>query len=263
MQRRGLTLLELVVVLTILVALAGILVPMVAGLLSTTSTSAGATNASELENWVQTYLSKSHRLDLLDNLVNNSNDSLMSFVLTNSGTSPPDIVPYALQANDVTSLNSLGVANVYPLIENPGTTSTPPWNPTFFPYAASTSAANLAGLPTSAPLTTGTYVAQLNSTIAAQKLSVSSSGTYVVFGLGKYSTISSGAEGQPKYLTETPLSFNPSFGCDPNSVYCRFGLVFQVDTTNGTTANFIGAVQFTATGVVTRDDNLIGNANKQ
>lgn len=58
------------------------------------------------------------------------------------------------------------------------------------------------------------------------------------------------------------MSYNPSFGCDPNSVYCRFGLVFQVDTTNGA-VTFVGAVQFTLSGVMTRDDNLIGNAKKQ
>ena len=75
--RRGLTLLELVVVLTILVALAGILVPMVSNLLPFTSSSAGATNATEVEKVVQLCLSlpqtntpgQYNPLDLLDNVV--------------------------------------------------------------------------------------------------------------------------------------------------------------------------------------------------
>ena len=56
--RRGLTLLELVIVLTILVALAGLVVPMVSNLLPFSSSSAGATNASEIERVVQVCLSK-------------------------------------------------------------------------------------------------------------------------------------------------------------------------------------------------------------
>lgn len=265
MQRRGLTLLELVVVLTILVALAGILVPTVAGLLSQTSTSAGAANTAEVEKWVTQYVSSGNGLDLLDNLGN----SIGTLVPSNTGATPPDLTSYELQTNDVTSLNSFGIKNVYQLSQGTGAaeSTNPPWNPTFFPYPQSE---NYANLPASTPLTTGMTVAQLNPIVVAQKFAISSTAsanpyTYVVFGLGKYSTMSgvTGAKNQPRYLQETPLFFNSSFGCDPNSVYCRFGLIFQVDTTNATPATFVGAVAFTWTGVMTRDDNLISNANKQ
>ena len=68
-------------------------------------------------------------------------------------------------------------------------------------------------------------------------------GTYVVFGLGKYSAMS-GANGNARYLQETPVAYNPSANSGPDTVYCRFGLVFQVDPVNGTPATFIGAVEF-------------------
>jgi len=257
-----LTLLELVVVLTILVALAGIVVPMVSNLLPFSSSSAAATNATEVERVVQLALSKPQyntlgqnvTLDLLDNITGSSGDGLASYVQTNFGASPPDIVPYTLTTNDIASLNSLGIRNVYPLVENPNTTTpnTPAWNPTFFPYAYNSAT----GLPTSTLLAAGTSVASLSSLVAAQKFGVPSTETYVVFGLGKYSALS-GANGNTRYLQEAPVVYNPSANSGPDTVYCRFGLVFQVDPTNGTPATFIGAVEFETTGAMTRDDNLI------
>src|SRR5438067_1586594 len=67
--RRGLTLIELIVVLVILVALAGILIPMLPNMLSRSHTATGATNNSEINKFVQTYeqLYQSYPTDL-DNL---------------------------------------------------------------------------------------------------------------------------------------------------------------------------------------------------
>ena len=68
--RGGLTLLELVVVMAILIALAGILVPVFPDLLARASTSTGATNLTEVAKAVQMYqgLYRSYP-DLLDSLV--------------------------------------------------------------------------------------------------------------------------------------------------------------------------------------------------
>ena len=259
MPRRGLTLLELVVVLTILVALAGLLVPMVSNLLSVSTSAIGATNASEVERMVQLYLGRpnGNTLDLLDNLADSSGD-LMSYAPTNSsalGNATPDIVPYQLSSGTpaVTSLSYLGLQNVYQLVPNPGTATTPAWNPTFYPYTPNTTT----GLPTSQPLSAVTYAAQLSGLAAAQKFGVPSTGTYLVFGLGKYSAMS-GANGGGRYLQEAPVAHNMA-ASGPDLVYCRFGLVFQVDPVNGAPATFIGAVEFEPTGAVTRDDNLIIN----
>ena len=242
LARRGLTLLELVVVLTVLVALAGILVPMVSNILPYASSSAGATNATEVERVVQLCLSLPQNkaagpynpLDLLDNLAE-SGGTVASYVPNNSTATSPDIVPYPLNSTSpvVTSLSAVGIQNVYQLVESTAS-SAPPWSPTFFPYSlpASTTTST-AILPTPTPLADVTYVAALNSIAAAQKFGVSSSGTYVVFGLGKDSAMA-GAYGSKRYLQEVPVAFNPNAGNGPNSVYCRFGLVFQVDPVAGT-----------------------------
>ncbi len=270
-SRRGLTLLELVVVLTILVALAGILVPMVSNLLPLASTSAGATNAAEVEKLVQLYLTvpqssaagQNVTVDLLDNIVSAETSQLMTYVPINSAATPPDIVPYTLTAPVVASLNSLGIRNVYQLVENPNPgTNTPPWNPTFFPYTPTYAQNSTAAMPASEPLSDVTTVASLTSAVAAQKFGVPSTGTYVVFGLGKYSAMSGGG-GYARYLQETPVAFNPNIGNGPNTVYCRFGLVFQVDPVNGAPATFVGAVEFETTGAMTRDDNLTLNGQTQ
>src|SRR5262245_2478800 len=55
LSRRGLTLLELVVVLVILIGLAGIVVPMLPSMLGRTETASGATNHVEIGKWIQTY----------------------------------------------------------------------------------------------------------------------------------------------------------------------------------------------------------------
>ena len=206
MPRRGLTLLELVVVLTILVALAGLLVPMVSNLLSVSTSAIGATNASEVEQIVQLYLSRPNgsTLDLLDNVVDSSGE-LMSYVPTNVSSGTPDVGSFPLTAAAVTSLSSLGLQSVYQLVSSPGTaTTTPAWNPTFFPYTP-----NANGLPTPHTLSTGMYVAQLSGLAAAQKFGVPSTGTYLVFGLGKYMrcparTAAAGIFRRPPWRTTWP-----------------------------------------------------------
>jgi prepilin-type N-terminal cleavage/methylation domain-containing protein len=268
MKRHGLTLLELVIVLTILVALAGLVVPMISNLWPFSSTAVGATNAAATEAVVQLYLSRpqSNTLDLLDNIATSS--GLLSYVpnIATAGgtttTATADIAPYQLTSPALTSLNSLGIAHVHQLIENPNPTTptVPAWNPTFFPYAYDSAT----GLPTVTTLTAGATVASLSNLAAAQKFGVSSTGTnvYVVFGLGKYSTMS-GMGGGSRYLQEAPVAYSPNANSGPDTVYCRFGLVFQVDPINGAPAMFIGAVEFEPNGAMARDDNLILNGQTQ
>jgi hypothetical protein len=274
-----LTLLELVIVLTILVALAGLVVPMVSNLLPFSSSSAGATNAAEIERVVQVCLTRPQynslgqidTLDLLDNITAASLITATSlppqqgggFVPNNYNATPPDVSVGTLNMTTqiVNSLAALGIQNVYPLAENPSPGTSTPWNPTFYPYALNYSSGTLLP-PTSMALSGVNSVAQLNSTVAAQKFGVSISGTYVVFGLGKYSAMS-GTNGNARYLQEAPVAYYPSMNSGPDTVYCRFGLVFQVDPVAGNPATFVGAVEFEPTGVMTRDDNLTINGQAQ
>jgi hypothetical protein len=79
---------------------------------------------------------------------------------------------------------------------------------------------------------------------------------YVVFGLGKEATICNGHG-----MSKAPIANNTLPGEDPNTKYCRFGLVFQTTDTSGTAlaeARFIGPVQFTGYGLWTKDDAIRG-----
>ncbi len=72
-RRCGLTLMELVVVLLILAALAGILVPMLPNMLSRAHTATGATNTGELAKAVQLYQASYMKYpDNFDSLLNTS-----------------------------------------------------------------------------------------------------------------------------------------------------------------------------------------------
>lgn len=58
-----------------------------------------------------------------------------------------------------------------------------------------------------------------------------------------------------------PVSVSATWGINPDLNYCRCGLVFQVEDSNGPLpmARFLGAVQFSANGALTVDDDLSGN----
>lgn len=245
-RRRGLTLLELVVVVAILAALAGILVPLLGNLLFSAHTASGVTNIVEVEKLVQTYASipgGDRCPNLLDNIVDQTEGKdLMSYVKTNSSATTPDItkVPLTLTLAHVTSLNAAGITKVAQLTEKP--TPLGNWSPTLFPYGDGT-----VSTPAFIDLATGMKVAQLAATVAARKFAAPAAGTYAVFGLGKYNSMA------PKYIQEAPVWYNPNANSDPNTVYSRFGLVFRVD---GSTASFIGAVELSTMGAMARDDNL-------
>jgi len=69
-NRKGLTMIELVVVLTILVALAGIVVPLLPSMVSHAHTAAHATNVVEIDKIVEAYNMLNHGYpDNLDSLV--------------------------------------------------------------------------------------------------------------------------------------------------------------------------------------------------
>ena len=246
-------------------ALAGILIPLLPSLVEKASSSAGATNLSEIVKAVQLFASQHNDVypDQLDSIVDNKG-AIASYVPNDTyGTTP--MVPYQLTGPDVSALMMSGIMNVSQMVANPGTTNTTDyqndWNPTFFPYGNDSSKAptevSLAGsgggMGGSSP---GITVASVPGEVAAQKFGLPATGTYVVFGLGKYSTISGVGMNQP------PVWFNPMNTQDPNSVYCRFGLVFQTAGASGvalTQAKFVGAVAFSMFGLVTQDDQLSQN----
>lgn len=254
--RHGLTLLELVVVMAILAALAGILVPLFPNLIYKAHTSTGATNLGEIAKAVQLYAANNgnnypSNFDSLVTTGSTATTGLASYVADQTS----DLTASSLQSADLNALNAAGISAVVSMVENPNTPNTSgdhqnDWSPTFYPYGNDSSVT-----PTSGTLSTSSKVAYLSPTVAASKFAVSAAGTYVVFGLGKYCTLASTG------MDEAPVWYNPSQGYDPDSKYCRFGLVFQTADVNGplSMAKFLGPVELAQWGVMTKDDNLSFN----
>jgi len=268
--RRGLTLLELVVVIAILAALAGILVPLLPNVIFKAHASAGATNLGEIAKAVQLFNVENGNSypNQLDNLANSS--GLLSYVPTD-GTS---LTTDALNANDVQALaggNGQPGCGITAVAQIVASKSDGTWSPTFNPYdlASGTSPSTIM-TPIPYGATSGPTAAFLNPAVAAAKLGATNNGVerYVVFGLGKFAT----CVGQT--MDEAPVWYNPTAGQDPDQVYCRFGLVFQTVGFTATTtysggtpsttyaanpfpvAKLIGVIEFASFGTMTKDDNL-------
>lgn len=219
-NRKGLTLLELIVVLTVLVALAGILLPTLPNLLRSSHVAVCSTNIPQLNKAVTTFafLGTGQHPDQLDTMVDGTGaiDGL-----------PGDLADYAgnlavdtLTADEIESLAALGIANV--IVAD--------WdeNPTFGAHR---------GAPIALDATTDVLIATDAQMLDAFNVQPIAGSRYVVFGVGMQSTIVGSQNGG---IFEAPVHFSDDAGLDPNSVYSRYVVVYRVFA-DGDDAVFIGA----------------------
>ena len=251
-ERAGLTLLELVVVMAILVALGGLLVPLLGNYLHRANVASCTTNIPELDKWMQTYLHlHAEYPDRFDNLAIGSD--LASYVMAgdfSSGTSSggPSITARPLEdvsgRSDAESLTNSGITTLCNMVENAGGD----WNPTIWPYSPNSS---LAAGTTS--VVTGMSVATVTETGARLcGLPWNSSGSnqykYVVFGMNTPCTLFRIiVEEAPTHFADTPTE-------DPATWYMCFGAIFMVRDGNGNVlenAKYMGAVAFHGFGLAT------------
>jgi type II secretory pathway pseudopilin PulG len=228
-----LTLLELVVVLVILMAVAGILVPLLPGMLGRAHTAEHGTNINEVNKAVEGF-----------NIVNRGYPDNLDLL------APSTVLPgYAagggsgsgatacggelitdsadLTADELAALTNAGISHV--------------WTPTgtelvTAPYGAE---------PTATTLSTSSRLGIL-STAARLRLynePTANTSKYVVFGLGPRCDM----VGRPGGVPEAPLHFADERGTggDPNRTYSRYGLVFRISDSAGVAlerAQFVGAL---------------------
>jgi len=253
-----LTLLELIVVLVVLVALAGILIPMLPNVVGRASTSVGATNASEVDRWVQLYQQNFQAYpDFLDNLAGTGTapiDYLPGYLA--GGTSLTQITVGNLSPVQLSTLNAAGITTVAML--TPTQASFPAGGtPTFNPYQYT------GGSVTLTPLTTSTPVAFVSETAVetppgpVRDNPANTGDVYVVFGFGKQTT----AIG--RIVPDAPVHFSQFSADSASNVYSRYGLIFRLARGNGTAtptpltqAQFMGAVSFEPTGIMGSDGQL-------
>lgn len=243
-RRRGLTLIELVVVLAILVALVGLVVSLFPGLVARASRSTTAATLRDIARTVQIHYTTSLNYGSgYDSLVNAASANLYAAI---PATSLAQLVMTPLGGGDSQALNNLGITNVYNLTATAS-------DATFFVTQTGTSIAVQNGVNV-ATIVTGSQTQALREALIGNYQPVGTP-SYVVFGLNKGSTL----VGPNSVFQEAPVRTGSSAGENPTTSYQRYGLVFLVDgLSSARTARFLGAVAFTAGGIQTAEGNLQG-----
>jgi prepilin-type N-terminal cleavage/methylation domain-containing protein len=267
LSRRGLTLIELIVVLMILIALAGLLVPTLPSMLSRTHDATCATNCAETAKAIVIYQNLYGQYpnnwdalgdgtQIIDYFANGSafpgNQGGMGM-----GMSPGNGEPTALTLTsaEASALTAVGIGSVQRMV--PSANGAPAgFDPTFNYYAAVT--------PTAGALSVsqGTVLAGLDPTNAANTAAVTRcvkrnlplTGRYVALGVGpRNGMIGKTAQSAPVMFADMPM-LNPAYG------YQRYVALFKVsDTaagTNFTQAQLVGVGPVMDTGLGDIDDRL-------
>lgn len=229
--RRGLTLLELVVVLAILAALAGLLLPLAGRYLEKAHAAAGADNIKEIAKAVQQYNAVTRAYpNQLDSLCSDVDAGTPFASLPGGGTYLADV---QLTADQVSALQAVGITTV---MEHGGTGSAT--------FGSTVSPAVGLGIGDSV------LTALPADVLAELGYTSDTAGTpvFAVLGFGHDTPIIG------EWIQEAPFHF-PEQG-NPNLVYCRYALVFDIsEDDNGGAANgdarakFVGVVALHADGI--------------
>ena len=118
-------------VLAILVAIGGLVVPLLGNYLHRANIASCTVNIPEMDKWIQTYVNLySSYPDRMDNLCLAAG-GLASYVQTGAGGDyGASFTAVALTADDAAALNDAGITTLCNIVEDAGGD----WNPTFWPY---------------------------------------------------------------------------------------------------------------------------------
>jgi len=242
---RGLTLIELVVVLAILVALVGLVLAFFPGLVARASRSTAASSIQDIARAVQiNYPTPLSYGSGYDSLLYSGGAALYSG-LTPSASN--QLARVTLSANDATALTAIGIGTIYHLSQVTGASPD-----ATFAVTATNSAIGIA---------TATPVAAISSSATSLQQSLrgnytpTGTPTYVVFGLNRYASIVGGNS----ILQDAPVRAGTTSSENPTTSYQRYGLVFLIDDSGvggARNARFLNAVAFTSTGITTAENNL-------
>ena len=229
-NRHGLTLLELVVVLTILAALGGLVVPLIRGYQDQTSDAASIDSLRELTKVVAEHEANTGRFP--NNLESLLSGTSLFAKLPGSPDGNGDLIPLALNASQVDALEQKGLTTVLDANATPSASAT--FDSVVVPPRTLAATGNVTSLDA------GAVFRQLGKIPGTQPSStgVPVPNLFVVFGFGRNADIIG------SLITEAPFRV-PGIG-NPNNIYCRYGLVFEIPgaTAVGQDVSFVGAVAF-------------------
>lgn len=253
----------------ILVAIAGILVPLLPNLLATANNATGAVNVTELNKEVQTYavVNSQKYPDGYDSLVDSSGAIPLQVLLSSwfSGMGANDLNVTTLTGSEATSLSKAGITTVYNLVSASGGTT---GVSATFPGVVTTTAMGVT-TPTATLLSSSPTVVKVQPTYIQQVFGEGASpgstdtNTYVALGLGAYSTIVGAANGG---VAEAPVRGSPGGNDDPGTSYGRFVAVYKMDPTGSNAATLVGCACPGGMGLMTSDgmqSKYYGTLNQQ
>ena len=213
----GFTLVELVIVMLILVALAGIMVPLFGGFTDRAHNSAASANISEIAKQLELFSAKTQKgyPDNWDNLaLNASTVWTPTGASVTVGISPNAAIlmsPAPLGTDEVQSLINAGITHITDANANKTD------NATFHAFNLSTDLIDLT--TTAAPYAITLNMAALQSAGVGLQNADTSKFTYVLLGLGQSCT----AVGQ--VMVSAPVHYDT---IDPAVFYQRYGAIFAV-----------------------------------
>ena len=273
----GFTLLELVVVMAILVALAAVLVPLLPEFVGKANQSAAATNMSELEKSIMTFRATySRNPNHFDSLLTDGGAAVSGLVPASPAGNPGggSLEAITLTSGQASRLTREGINMVYD-IENalplPTDANYSTFHATLNPYVATQSYGAGRALATGQKVLAfkrqadGTYK-QTGFDGASGSIMpgvmLNKDHNYAVFGVGKYCNLC-GPDGLVK---EAPIFGQHKAQSTPSDSYARYGAVYDIglaDTdTNKYNAKFVGVIAIQGKRLFTCGD-LVGTYNDQ
>lgn len=242
LNRTALTLLELLVVLTILIALGGIVVASLPGLLERTQAATAAANVSEIDSAIR------RGLLTKQGTLGNRFDSL----ITSSASG--QVAPYVggnenfeaatLSAEEIAALGELGINQVVPASEVSE-------NVTFDSH-----------IDQEVDLGTETKVCELNREYAGTamfrlwNIEPNTELRYLVFGLGQRCSLVGGGAGA--VFKEAPIHFSEDAASNPKKMYSRYLLVVELDNSSElkSKARYVGTAIPHQSGIIGINEQL-------
>ena len=245
--RRGLTLIELVVVLAILVALAGLIIGNFPGLIKRASRSSSASSVGDINRAVQVdYTTLLKYPNDMDSLLQSGGTVYAN--LPNVGGTPVGglISAGALTSAEVNALASVGITRSFQMDVPTPTDVT--WKSTDSGTALFNGAA---GANLVATISSNTAYATFGPGVV--NTTADGGSRYLVFGLGNRCTL----VGPSKNMFEAPVRFGESAAHNPKDYYQRYALVFALDAVGtATKVRYVGSAAIEATGLSVSDGNL-------
>jgi prepilin-type N-terminal cleavage/methylation domain-containing protein len=234
---RGLTLIELVVVLAILVALVGLVLAFFPGLLGRASKSTSASSIQDVARAVQiNYTSQLTYGTGYDSLLNAGGTVLYSGL---TAAAAAQMAVDNLDTAESGALSALGINTIYHLTAG-----------------ANDATFNVTQTGTPIAIGNGVPVATITSTniqnLVRGNYAVQGTPVYVVLGVNKAASIVGGNS----ILQDAPVRSGANANENPTTSYQRYGLVFLIDGATTRTARFLGSVAFSSTGITTAEGNL-------